>query len=207
MKPTEIGIAAVISVVLVAGIGLALLFKNAPAKDAQQYQTPLAAQQQSQTVEQQPEEITQAQNKGETMPATTAVIRTSKGDITIELYPDETPKTVANFVQKASSDYYKKLTFHRVEDWVIQGGDPLGTGTGGGKMPTELTKRPFVVGSVGVARGQDITVSNDSQFFICTQDCSWLNEQYTNFGTVTAGMDVVKKIAIGDTIDSVSILK
>jgi peptidyl-prolyl cis-trans isomerase B (cyclophilin B) len=137
--------------------------------------------------------------------ATQAVIKTSKGDITVALYPEDAPKTVANFVAKGKSSYYKGLTFHRVEDWVIQGGDPSGNGTGGGKMPTELSQRPFVVGSLGVARGGDIAVSNDSQFFICTKDCSWLNGQYTNFGVVTAGMDIALKIAVGDTIQSVTI--
>jgi cyclophilin family peptidyl-prolyl cis-trans isomerase len=129
-----------------------------------------------------------------------AVIKTEKGDITLTLYPTDAPKTVANFIEKAKSGFYKNLTFHRVEDWVVQGGDPLGTGTGGGDMPTELNNKPFVVGSLGVARGGNIKISNDSQFFIATTDASWLNSQYTNFGIVTNGMDVVKKIEIGDKI-------
>jgi peptidyl-prolyl cis-trans isomerase B (cyclophilin B) len=131
---------------------------------------------------------------------TEAVIKTSKGDITVKLYPDSAPKTVANFGTKATNDYYKNLTFHRVENWVIQGGDPLGTGTGGGSMPTELSQVPFKEGSLGVARGGDIKISNDSQFFICTKDCSWLSGQYTNFGEVLEGMEIAKKIAIGDKI-------
>lgn len=134
-----------------------------------------------------------------------AVIQTSKGSFTVELYPDETPQTVKNFSDKAGNGYYKNLTFHRVENWVVQGGDPLGTGTGGGKMSTELSKRVFGVGSVGVARGQDIAQSNDSQFFVCTEDCAWLTGQYTNFGKVVDGMDVVKSIQIGDTIQSITI--
>ena len=67
-------------------------------------------------------------------------------------------------------------------------------------MPTEINNKPFVVGSLGVARGQDIKISNDSQFFITKTDASWLNNQYTNFGIVTEGMDVVNKIEIGDKI-------
>lgn len=129
-----------------------------------------------------------------------ATIQTSAGEITVELYQDETPNTVQNFLQKAKTGYYEGLTFHRVEDWVIQGGDPKGNGTGGGNQPTELTDRQFVIGSLGVARAGDITISNDSQFFICTADCSWLTKQYTNFGTVTKGMDVAKKMKIGDKI-------
>lgn len=135
----------------------------------------------------------------------TAIISTSKGDITLSLYTSDAPNTVANFISKAKSAYYKNLTFHRVEDWVVQGGDPKGDGTGGGKMATELNKKPFVVGSLGVARGGDITVSNDSQFFIVKTDASWLNNQYTNFGMVTKGMDVVNKMQIGDKILGITI--
>lgn len=136
--------------------------------------------------------------------ATVATIKTSKGAIKIKLYPQETPHTVQNFLQKAKSGYYQNLIFHRVEDWVIQGGDPLGKGTGGGSMPTELSQTAFKAGSVGVARGGDIKVSNDSQFFICTKDCAWLTGQYTNFGEVIEGMDIVKQIQIGDKILSIS---
>lgn len=134
-----------------------------------------------------------------------ATIATSKGNISVELYPEDATNTVKNFLAKAKSGFYTNLTFHRVEDWVIQGGDPLGTGTGGGNMPSEFSQRPFGVGSLGVARGGDPKISNDSQFFICTKDCSWLTGQYTNFGTVLNGMDVALKIAKGDTILSVTI--
>lgn len=127
-------------------------------------------------------------------------IKTSRGDIVLKLYPEVAPQTVKNFLTKAKSDYYKGLIFHRVEDWVIQGGDPLGNGTGGGKMPTELSNTPFLEGSLGVARGGDIRISNDSQFFICTKDSEFLTGQYTNFGEVIEGMDVVKSTQIGDTI-------
>jgi peptidyl-prolyl cis-trans isomerase B (cyclophilin B) len=137
--------------------------------------------------------------------ATSATIKTSKGDIVVELYSDVAPKTVANFVSKAQSNFYADKTFHRVEDWVIQGGDPAGNGTGGGEMATEINSKPFITGSLGVARGNDIKISNDSQFFIVKSDSSWLNSQYTNFGLVTSGMDVVNKIAIGDKILSVTV--
>lgn len=127
-------------------------------------------------------------------------LKLGKGEVKIKLYPEVAPKTVENFLEKSSSGYYEGLSFHRVEDWVVQGGDPLGNGTGGGSMPTELSKKPFKIGSVGVARGGDIKVSNDSQFFICTKDCSFLNEKYTIFGEVIEGMEVVEKIEIGDQI-------
>ena len=134
-----------------------------------------------------------------------AVIKTDRGNIELILYPQDAPNTVANFVQKAKSGFYNNLIFHRVEDWVIQGGDPLGNGTGGGKIPTELNNKPFVVGSLGVARGQDINISNDAQFFITKKDSQFLNGQYANFGIVTKGMDVVNKIQIGDKILGISI--
>lgn len=137
--------------------------------------------------------------------ATKAVIKTSKGNITLKLYPDQAPNTVSNFANKSTSGFYNGLTFHRVEDWVIQGGDPVGNGTGGGKMPTELNQVPFAEGSLGVARGGDVRVSNDAQFFICTTDCEWLTGQYTNFGEVTEGMDVAKKMEIGDKILGIEI--
>ena len=130
----------------------------------------------------------------------TAIIKTEKGDITLTLYPDDAPKTVANFITKAKSGFYNNLTFHRVEDWVIQGGDPLGTGTGGENMPVEFNTKPFIVGSLGVASRGDGKTQNDAQFFITKKDSPFLNGQYTNFGIVTNGMDVVKNIEIGDKI-------
>ncbi len=137
--------------------------------------------------------------------ATTATIKTAKGDIILELYPKDAPNTVKNFVNKAKSGFYNNLTFHRVEDWVIQGGDPLGNGTGGGSMPVEFNSKPFVVGSLGVASRGDGKTQNDAQFFITKTDASWLNKQYTNFGIVKSGMDVVNKIQIGDTILGITI--
>jgi peptidyl-prolyl cis-trans isomerase B (cyclophilin B) len=136
---------------------------------------------------------------------TTAVIKTSKGNIELTLFVKEAPNTVKNFLSKAQSGFYVSKIFHRVEDWVVQGGDPLGNGTGGGNMPTELNNKPFIVGSLGVARGGDIKISNDSQFFITKTDASWLNGQYTNFGIVTKGMDVVNNIQINDKILGVTI--
>lgn len=155
--------------------------------------------------QQQQQQIPPKPTTGELKTAQQATITTSKGEIVMTLYPEVAPKTVSNFVTKAQSGFYNNLTFHRVEDWVIQGGDPDGNGTGGGNMATELNSKPFVKGSLGVARGGDIKVSNDSQFFITKTPADWLDNQYTNFGIVTEGMDVVEKIAIGDKIISVSV--
>lgn len=129
-----------------------------------------------------------------------AIIKTAKGDIEIAFYSKEAPKTVQNFVQKAKSGFYNNLIFHRVEDWVIQGGDPDGNGTGGGNMPVEFNSKPFVVGAVGVASRGDNKVQNDAQFFIVKTDSQFLNGKYTNFGIVTKGMDVVNKIEVGSKI-------
>ena len=136
------------------------------------------------------------------------VIDTAKGRIVARLYTDAAAgvgKTIANFEQKASSGYFNGLTFHRVEPWVIQGGDPQGTGGGGGTMPSEYNQLTFKAGALGVARGNNPALNNDSQFFITKTDANWLDSQYTNWGQVVTGMDVVNQIAIGDKINSVAI--
>ena len=136
------------------------------------------------------------------------VIETGKGTIVCELLTDAkdgVTGTVANFTQKANAGDFNGRIFHRVENWVIQGGDPLGNGTGGGKMPAEYNKVHFGAGALGVARGQDKSRNNDSQFFITKSDSGWLDGEYTNFGQVIEGMDVVKKIAVGDKITSATV--
>ena len=80
--------------------------------------------------------------------------------------PDKAPKTVERFVAKARSGFYDGLTFHRVEDWVVQGGDPKGTGTGGERVPSEYNDLAFKIGAFGIARGPDAAFNNDSQFFV-----------------------------------------
>src|SRR4030067_3635104 len=112
--------------------------------------------------------------QSESLPkSVTATIKTNRGTIVVKLYLESAPQTVTNFINKARSGFYQGLTFHRVEDWVIQGGDPDGNGNRGGDMPTELSEVPFKLGSLGVARAGDIKVSNDSQFFVCIKDCAW----------------------------------
>ncbi len=142
----------------------------------------------------------------EEMASKSAVVKTSKGSITMTFYTRDAINTVYNFVNKAKSGFYNNLTFHRVEDWVIQGGDPFGNGTGGNSnMPVEFNNNPFIVGSVGMASRGDGKVQNDAQFFITKKESPWLNGQYTNFGIVTKGMDIVGKIEIGDKILGITI--
>lgn len=200
----------ILFILIVAGLGF-LFYKMQQPSDIKNQDDalslPYKAELQSTGNTQPANEQSSASNEATidpTQTATKATIKTSKGDITFELYPDVAPKTVANFVTKAKSGFYENLTFHRVEDWVIQGGDPTGTGAGGGNIPSEFNNKPYIVGSVGVARRSDPKVQNDSQFFITKTEASWLNSQYTNFGTVTEGMDVVNKIEIGDKILSIT---
>src|SRR3989441_9224464 len=139
-------------------------------------------------------------------PATKATVELAKGgSFTFTLRPDKAPQTVARFAQKSRSGFYDNLTFHRVEEWVVQGGDPLGTGTGGGKVPSEYNDLPFKIGAVGVARGQDPAINNDAQWFVVKKDSDFLNTQYTNFGQVTSGIDVVGAIKIGDRIKTIRV--
>lgn len=139
-------------------------------------------------------------NTGETLIS----IKTKDGEIIAKLYSKETPNTVANFIQKADSGFYKNLTFHRViTGFMAQGGDPTGTGMGGGKQASELNNIPFVRGSFGLARTAETNqVSNDSQFFICftTEGCQHLTGDYVNFGEVVSGLDILDKIQQGDKI-------
>jgi cyclophilin family peptidyl-prolyl cis-trans isomerase len=143
-----------------------------------------------------------------TPPGTTkiATIELEKGGlISFSLFGNDAPQTVKNFEAKVAQGFYNGLKFHRVEDWVVQGGDPSGNGTGGGQMPSEFNKLEFKVGAVGIARGQDPRINNDSQFFIVKRDSPHLNGQYTNFGQVTEGLDLVVKIAIGDKIKKITV--
>lgn len=136
----------------------------------------------------------------------TATVELAKGgSFTITLFPSSAPKTVANFVAKAKAGFYDGLTFHRVEDWVVQGGDPEGSGRGGGRVPSEYNDLAFDVGAVGVARGPDKAINNDAQWFVTKKDARFLDREYTNFGQVTSGMDVVAKVAIGDKIKSITV--
>jgi peptidyl-prolyl cis-trans isomerase B (cyclophilin B) len=137
-----------------------------------------------------------------------AVIKTEKGDITLELYPNEAPGTVANFEKLANSGFYDGLTFHRViPDFVIQGGDPNGDGTGGPgytiKCETEGNPHKHGTGALSMAHaGKD---TGGSQFFITHSPQPHLDGVHTVFGQVIDGMDVVYKIRQGDVMTKVTV--
>ena len=132
---------------------------------------------------------------------TQAKLHTSEGPIALELYPDEAPKTVENFTKLASDGFYDGLVFHRViPDFMIQGGCPEGTGTGGPgyTFEDEFNDQLVTRGALAMANAGPNT--NGSQFFIVTADaCPWLDGKHTVFGQVTDGMDVVETIGAVET--------
>ena len=136
-----------------------------------------------------------------------ATITTAKGTITLCLEPQLAPNTVNNFVFLARNQFYNGLKFHRVvANFVIQGGDPKGDGTGGPgyKFNDEPVKGEYTAGAVAMANSGANT--NGSQFFICTvDDTKQLQKSYNLFGYVASGMDVVLKIAQGDVMTSVTV--
>jgi peptidyl-prolyl cis-trans isomerase B (cyclophilin B) len=126
-----------------------------------------------------------------------AIIHTNHGPIAIELYPDDAPKTVANFEKLAGDGFYNGVIFHRViPDFMVQGGDPTGTGSGGPgyQFEDEFNANKVDRGALAMANSGPNT--NGSQFFIVTADaCPWLDGKHTVFGRVTDGMDVVDTIS------------
>ncbi len=140
-----------------------------------------------------------------------AVITTNKGTIECELFTKDAPLSVTNFKQLADGGFYNGLTFHRVEPgFVVQGGDPDGNGTGGPgyTIPAEIGK-PHIKGALAWARtGDEVNPerrSSGSQFYITLAPTPFLDGGYTVFGQTIKGMDVVEKIARGDTIESITI--
>ncbi len=129
------------------------------------------------------------------------VLETSKGRVVIALRADLAPNHVTRIKDLASKGFYDGVIFHRVIDgFMAQTGDPTGTGTGGSDQPdlkAEFTDTPYVRGTVGAARSSSPNSAN-SQFFITFDDASFLNGQYTVWGQVTEGMDVVDKINKGE---------
>jgi peptidyl-prolyl cis-trans isomerase B (cyclophilin B) len=143
-------------------------------------------------------------------PKEVAVIKTSEGEMVAEFWPDVAPKTVENFKKLAKSGFYDGTAFHRViKGFMIQGGDPLtkdedqkarwGTGDPGYKIPAEFNKKSHERGVLSMARSQDPN-SAGSQFFICHGAPKFLDGQYTAFGKLIKGDDVLEKIATTKTL-------
>ncbi|MDO9557115.1 MAG: peptidylprolyl isomerase [Coriobacteriia bacterium] len=162
-----------------------------------------------------------------------AFVTTSKGVVKLAFFAEDAPNTVATFVELATDGFYDGIKFHRVEpNFVVQGGDPLtkplsedevaeivrrqkasihspsdpalGTGGPGFSIAAEFNDRPHVEGTLAMARSQHVD-SAGSQFYICLGPQPFLDGQYTVFGQVVEGMDVVRSIGAGDAIESVVI--
>ncbi len=130
----------------------------------------------------------------------TAIIETEKGDLVLELFAKDVPVTVNNFVFLARQGYYDNSTFHRViRDFMAQGGDPTGTGSGGPgyTFPNEITSHKHVVGAISMAHSSAPN-SNGSQWFICYQPQPTLDGGYSVFGQLVEGMDVLLSITPRD---------
>jgi len=142
-----------------------------------------------------------------------AILDTDRGTIVVELYPAVAPKTVANFEKLSKDGFYNNLTFHRVEPgFVVQGGDPQGNGMGGPgyDVPAEISAtEKHLRGTLAMARKGDQVnpdrKSSGSQFYICLAPAPFLDGQYTIFGGVVEGMNVVDQIKVGDHIKKVTL--
>ena len=128
---------------------------------------------------------------------TNATMQTNHGTIELELFDEDAPKTVGNFVKLAQDGFYDGVVFHRViPDFMVQGGDPTGTGAGGPgyQFEDEINPNLIIRGALAMANAGPNT--NGSQFFIVTAaECSWLDGKHTVFGRVTAGMEIVDAIS------------
>jgi len=134
-------------------------------------------------------------------------IVTPKGDIVFTFFPDEAPMHVAAFMKLAEAGFYNGLTFHRVEpNFVVQGGDPDGNGTGGPgySLKAEFSKLPHQRGTVAMARSSNPD-SAGSQFYICLDDARFLDNQYTVFGQMSSGFEALDAIRRGDEMTSVTL--
>jgi peptidylprolyl isomerase len=138
-------------------------------------------------------------------PENTLIIDTTKGKVVIELRPDLAPKHVERIKKLAREKFYDGIVFHRViEGFMAQTGCPKGQGTGGSKydnLPAEFNAEPHVRGVCSMARSSSPNSAN-SQFFICFDDSSFLNKQYTVWGKVIEGMDNVDKIKRGEPVQN-----
>ncbi|MBU4405393.1 MAG: peptidylprolyl isomerase [Candidatus Aminicenantes bacterium] len=139
----------------------------------------------------------------------TCILETEKGTLVFQMYPGIAPRTVARISELAESGFFDGIVFHRVvADFVVQAGDPTGSGEGGSgqTIAAEFSHLHYIRGSLGMARDDDIN-SNDSQFFICITDQPHLDGKYTLFGQVISGAEVLDKIRQGDKILSMRMNK
>ena len=128
------------------------------------------------------------------------LLNTSKGEIVIKLLPEFAPEHVARIIELVKSGFYDGIIFHRViPGFMAQTGDPLGNGTGGSgqNLKAEFSDYQYISGTVGMARANDPD-SADSQFFICFDGCGYLTGQYTAWGQVEKGMEIVESINVGE---------
>ncbi|MCY6380917.1 peptidylprolyl isomerase [Hoeflea prorocentri] len=146
-------------------------------------------------------------------PENTIVMETSKGKVVIELLPDLAPNHVNRIKELSRENFYDGVVFHRVIDgFMAQTGDPTGTGMGGSEKPdlqAEFSNMNHVRGTCSMARSQSPNSAN-SQFFICFDEAPWLNKQYSVWGQVVEGMDVIDQIKRGEPVndpDSISSMR
>lgn len=145
----------------------------------------------------------------DSLSASKAIIKTVHGNIVFKFYPKQAPNTTTRIIQLIKNGFYDGLNFHRVvPNFVIQGGDPKGNGTGGSgqNLKAEFNDLQHIEGTVAMARAQDPD-SADSQFYIALNTLKNLDGKYTIFGQVVEGIEVVKKIQVGDKMLSVSFEK
>ena len=136
------------------------------------------------------------------------ILKTAKGNITIKLYPNEAPNTVTRFLKLVQDGFYDDLKFHRVHPkFLIQTGDPTGTGNGGSgeKLKAEFNKLQHIKGTVALARKPEDIDSGDSQFYISLTTLTHLDSNYTVFGQVVNGLETLDKINLNDKIITISI--
>ncbi len=201
------------SIILIAGIVAAIAVLTALNKylaptvprGHEDHEHAAAQSQEAEAKTPPPAEKPKTTPKGTAKPAMT-IIETEKGTIKIKLFTEDMPITTKNFIGLVNRKFYDGLKFHRVEDWVVQGGDPRGNGRGGSDktIKLEINKKQTwnKAGLVGMARSQDPD-SASSQFYIVIQPAEWLNNQYALFGEVVEGMEVVRQLKVGDKMKTV----
>ena len=196
----------IISFIILVGAGIYYLSSNSDTKPDTQNQLQLDNSQNEQTMpadqnaQTQAKQLPKPEMQIDKSKAYTATLKTSEGDIKINLYADKTPNTVNNFVYLAKKDFYDNTIFHRViKGFMIQGGDPIGNGTGGPgyRFNDEPFEGEYKRGIVAMANAGPNT--NGSQFFIMHADYP-LPPNYVIFGEVTEGLETVDKIAEAPTI-------